>query len=233
MKLFLIGTLLFSGSGAAAMQNEAVNQTVTDVYQNVRQRVQKRVKETAFDSIRETGFPYPTEERLSSLTEDQQFAITSTIDQVNGTYEWGIMTNDEIEDALVVVQEELSELCDELGIELSGEFIQNHFRQRIQTKTNTIIRHRILNNLKENGIEYPNETRLVNLTEEQIISLLAKIDELNTTYDWVDMTDEEILEAMTVIKLELQDLREELGIRPIENQVKQNNYTKGTRGKRS
>ena len=100
MKLFLIGTLLFSGGGAAAMQNENVNETVTQMYQNVRQRVQKRVRENAFESIKETGYPYPSEERLATLTEDQQFAIISAIDQVNATYDWANMTDEEIQEAL-------------------------------------------------------------------------------------------------------------------------------------
>jgi len=220
MKLFLIGTLLFSGSGAAAMQNENVNETVTQAYQNVRQRVQKRVKENVYENIRETGFPYPTEERLATLTEDQQFAIISAIDQVNATYDWTNMSDDEIKEALLVVQEDMSTLCEELGIELSDSFLQNRFQNAVRTRTNEIVKGHLLDNLKENGIEYPSEERLANLTEEQSTALVAKIDELNATYDWATMTDDEILDAMVVIKAELQTLNEEFGFLPDRDQIR-------------
>ena len=178
MKLFLIGTLLFSGGGAAAMQNENVNETVTQMYQNVRQRVQKRVRENAFESIKETGYPYPSEERLATLTEDQQFAIISAIDQVNATYDWANMTDEEIQEALLMVQEDMYALANELGIELSETFMQDRFRQRVNTRTNALVKEHLLDNLKENGIEYPSDERLANLTEEQSTALIAKIDEL-------------------------------------------------------
>lgn len=233
MKLFLIGTLLFSGSGAVAMQNETVNETVNDVYQNVRQRVQKRVTENAFDSIRETGFPYPSEERLATLTEDQQFEIISMIDQVNATYQWSTMTDDEIKDALVIVQDDMSTLCAELGIDISERFIQNRFNERVQSRTNSIIKNHLLDNLKVNGIEYPNEERLANLTDEQSDALIAKIDELNATYDWANLSDEEILAAMEIIKAELQDLHVELGFEATKQQSRQGSENNGDYGKRN
>ena len=221
MKLFLIGTLLFSGSGVAAMQNENVNETVSNMYHNVRQRVQKRVKENSFESLRENGFQYPSQERLESLTDDQKFAITSAIDQVNAKYNWAIMSDDEIKESLELVQADMKVLTEELGIKLSETFIKNRFNSRVTTRTNFIVKEHLIENLKENGIEYPTNERLASLTDEQSFALLTKIDELNATYDWANMSEEEILVAMEVIKVELQELHDEFGITPPQNPSRQ------------
>lgn len=206
MKLFLIGTLLFTGGGAAAMQNDTVNERVTDAYKNVRQRVQKRVKENSFDRIRENGFPYPSEERLENLTEEQQTAIISAIDQINATYDFSSMTDEEITAALLVIEEEMNLLADELGLEIPDNWMKNRFRRRVNQKTKEVIKEHLLENLRENGIEGPSEERLANLTEEQQTVLLEKISEFNATYDWANMTDEEIMDAMVVVKEELKAL---------------------------
>lgn len=210
MKLFLIGTLLFSGGSAAAMQNETVKENVTEMYQNVRQRVQKRVKENVYENLKETGFPYPSEERLANLTEDQQTAILTAIDQINATYDFSTMTDDEIKEALLVIEEELNLLADELGLDISDNWMKNQFRKRVNKRTQEVIKEHLLDNLQENGIEYPSEERLANLTEEQQTAILSKIDELNATYDWASMTEEEIMDAMIVVKEALKDLAEEL-----------------------
>lgn len=231
MKLFLIGTLLFSGGSAAAMQNEEVREGVTNIYKNVRERVQKRVKEHTFENIRENGFPYPNEERLANLTEEQSIAIISAIDQVNATYDWANMSDEEIKEALLVVQEEMKVLCDELGLEMPDNMLQSRFRKRVNTRTNEVIKTHLLDNLRETGLEYPSEEKLENLTEEQSAALIAQIDEFNATYDWANMTDEEILAAMEVVKEELQTLHEELGFEPIQNRYKRSDR-KGNRNQR-
>ncbi len=62
---------------------------------------------------------------------------------------------------------------------------------------------------------------MANLTEDQSTALLAKIDDLNATYDWANMSEEEILVAMEVIKVELQELHDEFGITPPQNPSRQ------------
>ena len=227
MKLFLIGTLLFSGSGVAAMQNENVNETVSNMYHNVRQRVQKRVKENSFESLRENGFQYPSHERL-----DQQFAIISAIDQVNARYDWATMSDDEIKESLELVQADMKVLTEELGIKLSETFIKNRFNSRVTTRTNFIVKEHLIENLKENGIEYPTNERLTSLTEEQSVALITKIDEINAKYDWATMSDDEIIAAMADIKLELQEFNDEFDIAPIQNQTRQGNRNHGNRSNR-
>ena len=214
MKLFLIGTLLFSGGSVAAIQNEEVQETVTDMYKNVRERVQKRVKENAFESLRENGFPYPSDERLENLTEEEQLAIISAIDQINATYDFSTMTDEEITEALLVIQEDLNLLADELGLELPDNWLRARFQRRVRNQTREVIKERLLENLRTEGIEYPSDERLANLTEEQQALIIAQIDELNATYDWANMTDEEIMDAMVVVKEELRSLHEELGLTP-------------------
>ena len=214
MKLFLIGTLLFSGGSVAAIQNEEVQETVTDMYKNVRERVQKRVKENAFESLRENGFPYPSDERLENLTEEEQLAIISAIDQINATYDFSTMTDEEITEALLVIQEDLNLLADELGLELPDNWLRARFQRRVRNQTREVIKEHLLENLRTEGIEYPSDERLANLTEEQQALIIAQIDELNATYDWANMTDEEIMDAMVVVKEELRSLHEELGLTP-------------------
>ncbi len=214
MKLFLIGTLLFSGGSAVAVQNEEVRENVTEMYKNVRERVQKRVKENSFENIRENGFPYPSEERLAELTEEQQVALVTAIDQINATYNWSEMTDEEIQEALLVVQEEMELLAEELGLEVPENFMQKRFRSRVNRRTRERVKEILLEDLRLDGLEYPSEERLANLTEEQAEVLLLKIDELNETYDWASMTDEEIYDALVVVREELRALHEEFGIIP-------------------
>lgn len=216
MKLFLIGTLLLSGGSAAAMQNEEVRENVKEMYQNVRQRVQKGVKENIFENIKEDGFPYPPEERLEALTEDQRVALLTTIDQINATYDWANMTDEEIRETLALVHEELELLAEELGFDFPTQAqVRSGFRNRVNQRTKEAIRTHLISNLQENGLEYPNEEVLAQLTEEQSTALLAKIDEFNATYNWAEMTDDEILAAMEVVRDELHALHDEFGIAPL------------------
>lgn len=207
MKLFIIGSLLFSGGSAAAMQNETVNEEVTNIYNQVKTRVQKRFKKELYNEVKETGFPYPSEEFLSTLTEDQALAIVTEIDMINATYNWSTMTDTEIKDALLLVKDQMIELYDELGIEVP---LKNQGRD-------FMIQERI-EDIKTNGLSYPHSERLESLTEEQALAITAKIDEFNELYDWATMTDEEILDALKLVKDEMSLLRDELGIEaPIHN----------------
>lgn len=212
MKLFIIGSLLLGGTGVAAAQNETVQEGVTNVYKSVRNRVRKETKENAFDYLKENGFPYPNEERLLELTEEQQTAILTAIDQVNATYNWAEMTDVEITEALELVQADFVLLAEELGLEVSDNFLFHGFHRKVRRETREEMKSLLIENIRETGLEYPNEDRLANLTEDQAQAIMDKIDELNTTYDWANMTDEEILDALSVVRDELRTLREELGI---------------------
>ena len=128
MKSLLIASMLFSGGGAVAMQNEEVADTVKETANQVVYEVQNMFKGNQIENVKEDGFPYPSEEYLSTLTEEQVFKITSTIDVINATYDWSNMTDEEIEVALTLVKEELHNLYLELGIE--GPMVQTQTRAR-------------------------------------------------------------------------------------------------------
>jgi len=214
MKLFLIGAAIFSGSGAVAMQNEEVRENVGEMYKRVQTRVRKQFRNNHIDEIAENGFPYPNEDYLNTLTEEQQLQILTTIDQINATYNWSEMTNEEIADTLLIVKEELSQVYAELGLEVPQEQIRNRFRNRINKRTQDVIKNRLFDNLKEEGLEYPNSRFMDLLDEDQQALLISAIDEFNETYDWANMTDEEIVEALIIVREELRSLHEEFGIFP-------------------
>ncbi len=117
MKLLFLGSLMFSGGSAVAMQNEQVNQTVTNVANQIKVMVQSRVQGNLLETVKESGYPYPSEEFLATLTEEQAFTVVSAIDVINATYDWSIMTDQEILDALSVVKADMHELYTDLGIE--------------------------------------------------------------------------------------------------------------------
>ncbi len=128
MKTLLIASMLFSGGSAAALQNEEVVDTATNTANQIMYKVQNMFKGNQIENVKENGFPYPSEEYLSSLTEDQVFAITSKIDVINATYDWNNMTDEEISETLALVKTELHDLYLELGIE--GPAVQNQMRAR-------------------------------------------------------------------------------------------------------
>ena len=214
MKLFLIGTLLFSGGTAVAMTDEGVREEVKERYQKVRERVSERMQENVYAKLREEGFPYPSEERLENLTEDQQFEIISLIDQFNATYDWANMTDEEIKDAILACEDEIEALAEELGIELPEDPLQKQFRRRVRRRTKEVIKEHLIENLQENGLEYPKGKFFEELTEEQTAAITAKIDEINETFDWANMTEEEIMEALETVREEMKELNEEYGIFP-------------------
>ncbi len=222
MKLFLIGAMLFSGGSAVAYQNDTVQETVSERYQQVRENVQNRFKKNVKETVQETGFPYPSEKYLATLTEEQSTAILTFIDQVNATYDWTNMTDEEVTEALLIVKDECAALYAELGLESPAEKVNERINKRSREIVKDQIFTRLIENLKVNGLEFPAEKALEYLTEDQVAAITAKVDEFNTTYDWANMTDEEILAAMEVIKVELQELRTELGIeRPVKDESSQ------------
>ena len=117
MNGLIIATMLMSGGSAVAMQNEDINCAVNETASKVMQQVGNMFKGSKIETVRENGFSLPNENFLSTLTEEQVFEITSAIDVVNATYDWANMTDEEIQDALVLVKADLAALYDELGIE--------------------------------------------------------------------------------------------------------------------
>jgi hypothetical protein len=118
MKLLLLGTMLLSGGAVAT--NDTVQKEVTNVYNQAKIMVQKGFQGSMIDRVKETGFPYPNENFLAQLTDEQEALYLTAIDQINAEYDWQNMTDEEIIDALAVVKEELSALRVELGIEVEA-----------------------------------------------------------------------------------------------------------------
>jgi len=230
MKLFLIGAMLFSGGSAVAYQNETVQETVSERYQQVRENVQNRFKKNVKETVQETGFPYPSEAYLATLTDEQSTAILTFIDQVNATYDWTNMSDEEITEALLIVKDECAALYAELGLESPAVKINERINKRSKEILKDQMVSRLIENLKENGLEFPSEQALEYLTDDQVLAITTQVDEYNATYDWANMTDEEILAAMELIKVELQELRTELGI---ERPVKEESSQYQRRGKRN
>lgn len=124
MKLFLLGSALLSG-GVMASEGEVVVDTVKDYAQ----QVQNRFSINNSIDVQENGFPYPTQEFLDTLTDEQAFAVISYIDVANGTNDWQNMTDEELLIAVAEVREGLHDLYLELGVE--GPMTQT------QTRTQT------------------------------------------------------------------------------------------------
>lgn len=117
MNGLLIATMLMGGGSAVAMQNEDINNVVNDTASKVMYQVKNMFNGNQIENLRENGFTYPSDEYLATLTEDQAFAVVSAYDVINATYDWANMTDEEIEQALVLVKAEMSALYDDLGIE--------------------------------------------------------------------------------------------------------------------
>jgi hypothetical protein len=102
----------------------------------------------------------------------------------------------------------------------AGLAMQNEQVAETVTETASQVRTMIQNRFKsgsvdqvrENGFAYPSEEYLATLTEEQSFAIVSAIDVINATYDWQNMTDEEITLALQEVKAELHALYEELGI---------------------
>jgi len=205
MKLLLMASLMLGGGGVAAT-NEQVQTRVENTYNQVKVMVQKGFKGSMIERGKETGFPYPPQDYLDTLTEEQEALILTTIDQINATYDWPNMTDEEIIEALKVAKDELKAVYDEL--ELDPPRVIDNIRKRIQERA----KHLMLETVKEDGIPYPNEEILANLTTEQSAAITALIDAYNTTYDWATMTDEDIIAALQLFRDEMATLKDELGI---------------------
>ena len=136
MNGLLIATMVMGGGSAVAMQNEDVNTVVNDTASKLMYQVGNMFKGSRVENVRENGFSLPSEEFLSTLTEDQVFEITSAIDVINATYDWASMTDEEIEAVLVLVKADMDALYTELGIEAPMEQTQTRTRSRKGKKWN-------------------------------------------------------------------------------------------------
>jgi len=121
--------MLASGGSAVALQNDTVADTVSTTASQFMNKVQTMVRGNKVLDVIENGFPYPSEEYLSTLTEEQQFAVISEIDLINTTYDFSTMTDEEARLALDEIKLQLHDLYTELGIE--GPMIQTQERQGI------------------------------------------------------------------------------------------------------
>jgi len=117
MKGLLLVSALFTSGGAVAAGNETAQEVVSENVVRIKEMFQQRQGGYDLESVRENGFPYPTEEMLARLTEEQAFEIISFIDQVNVNYDFTSMTDEELEVALEEIKLELHALHEELGVE--------------------------------------------------------------------------------------------------------------------
>ncbi len=220
MKLFLIASMVLGGSGAVAMTNEEVREDVRGfVEERVNERMQARHEER-LETLREEGLQYPEGEEFLALTEEQQAAIIELIDEYNATYDFSTLTDEEIKDVLQAFKADLELLAEELGFELPERPTKEEIRGRIRENVKDHMREKFeerkaafIEDIRENGFELKHQEKLFeNLTEEQQIAVTEKVEEINATYDFSAMTDEEILDAMQEIKEDLKLFFEENGI---------------------
>lgn len=215
MKLFLIATMIFGGGTAVAATNE---ETVSEFKTRVRNWVEHRRedrKEQRIETIKENGLQYPKQEFLDTLTEEQELAIVTLIDQYNAEYVFSEMTDEEIFVVLDALKLEMDALFEELGIE-KPEFDKREYAYKMYRQHRGRMQERFeerLDELRTDGLILP-EGMQEKLTDEELAIVQAKLDELNETYDFSTMTDEEIKDAMFDIKDALRTLHDELGITP-------------------
>lgn len=118
VKVLALFGALFTG-GTVALNTEVDETTEETTEETVEEVVKpKRHKKHNLEEIKETGFPYPSEEFLATLTEDQLLALTTYIDEVNLNYDFSNMTDDELKEALGEVKDGMKALFEEQGIEL-------------------------------------------------------------------------------------------------------------------
>lgn len=221
MKLFVIASMLFGGGTAAALNNEEVADTLKEkVPAIVRERFQNRVedrKENRLETLREDGILYPAEARFAELTVDQQLAITTLIDQYNLENDFANLTDEEIQVVFASFHEDMVLLLEELGLEMpvpDKEQIRDRIRKNVTSNLKERYQHRMdqaFENIRENGFTLREATRL-ELTDEQTLAIEARVAAINESYEFSDMTDEELKLALAEIKLELHELFTELEI---------------------
>jgi hypothetical protein len=119
------------------------------------------------------------------------------------------------------------------GVALTNETVRDTVSETAtQTfeKVQNMFKGTQIETVRAEGFAYPSEEYLAGLTEDQAFQVVLAIDVINATYDWANMTDEEIIDALAIVKLDLQELYDELGI---EGPTVQTQARKGYRGSKS
>ncbi|QMS85506.1 hypothetical protein [Candidatus Xianfuyuplasma coldseepsis] len=101
------------------------------------------------------------------------------------------------------------------AVAMQNETVQEEAGKLYQRARYHVVRRfqgRLVDTVQESGFPYPPESYLENLTEEQQTAVLTTIDKINAEYDWANMSEEEIIDALHAIRDEMQALYEELGI---------------------
>lgn len=198
--LIAISLLLGGGTSVAAITTDSeVESTIKEKILAMRDTLRKHGIKVGVETIKEDGFPLPSEDYLNGLTEEQRVVLIDFVTNVNETHDFSSMTDDEIKEVLQEVLPEFRDLLTEHGIEGYRHAVVNDY---------------IVQDLRENGFTLPEWKFLEELTEDQAMELQTYVDTLNATYDIPNMTDEELLEAHDVAKEGLREMLDEYGVTP-------------------
>lgn len=216
MKVFIIASMILGGSSAVALTNDEVKEEVRGfVEERVNDRMQAR-HEDRLEKLREEGIVYPESEEFLALTEEQQTAIYALIDEYNANNDFSVLTDEEIKEVMEAFKADLEALAEELGFELPERPTRGEIREKVRENMKERMeekRAEYIESIKVDGFYLPNQEKMFeHLTEEQQAAVLVKIDEINATYDFSTMTDEEIDEVLLTIRDEFKVLFEELGV---------------------
>lgn len=106
--------------------------------------------------------------------------------------------------------------------------VVNETANKVMYQVQNMFKGSQIENVRENGFSYPSDEYLASITEDQAFQIVSTIDVINATYDWANMTDEEIEAALVLVKAELNALYTELGIEGPMTQTKtQSRFRKG------
>lgn len=199
MKTLLVLSLLLGGSGTALVAETDVDQTIKQNIFEIRQKLRNRRINFNIDTLREDGFPMPSDAYLMSLTDEQRVVLVSYIDSINETYDFSEMTDEDIKSALVDILPDFRNLLMEYNI--SG------FKE-------ALFKDYVVLDIRENGFTLPEWSFLEDLTTEQALDLNAYIAELNASYDIENMSDDEILDVLESARQELKDQLDDFGVLP-------------------
>ena len=156
--------------------------------------------EKIVEYIRENGFTLPTDRLYSRLDEDQKLLVDNFINEINQNYDIPNMSDDEILEAFDTVKEDFRSLLDTMEI----DFNHSPMKDRIKQKAIDYI-------LTNNVFALP-EKFINTLSDEQQVAINDFVEEVNTTFDFANMSDEEISETLKVIHEDLKELISEQDI---------------------
>lgn len=214
MKSLLVLSLLLGGSGTALVAETDVDETIKERIIEFRQKWRNRRINFNIDTLRENGFPMPSDAYLTTLTDEQRDALVSYIDSINESYNFSEMTDEDIQSALVDILPDFRSLLMEYNI--SG------FKE-------ALFKDYVVLNIRENGFTLPEWSFLEDLTAEQALDLNAYIAELNANYDIENMTDDEILDVLDDARQELKAKLDDFGVlpHPIRDRILENTIVDG------